>query len=177
MSDDYLQSNDPMSDDIYIPCYSQREETAQEVTEQILCLGVHQRTQNTETGNRLTPRPSARIAQQKITSLYQPKEALDLEADSQEWLEGQVQLNGQEDSEPKDRVSAGSGTNVFETEEERDVAQADCARLRAESLEFFQRETGQWRWAAASSCTKIERVLRELGEAATVLAFPDGTPA
>lgn len=78
----------------------------------------------------------------------------------------------------------------FEMEEERDVAQADCARLRAEcvrlqaklteterSLEFFQRETGRWRWAAASSRTKIERVLRELGEAATVLAFPDGTPA
>ncbi|KAJ7814412.1 hypothetical protein B0H14DRAFT_1419305 [Mycena olivaceomarginata] len=216
MSDDYLQSDDPMSEDIYIPCYSQREETAQEVTEQILRLGVQydaqqnrramrlsQPTQNTETGHRLTPRPSARVAQQKITSLYQPKEALDSEADSQEWLEGQVQLNGREDSEPKDRVSAGSGTNddaqldfellriqFFEMEEERDVAQADCARLRAEcvrlqaklteterSLKFFQRETGRWRWAAASSRTKIERVLRELGEAATVLAFPDGTPA
>jgi hypothetical protein len=143
MSDDYLQSDDPMSEDIYIPCYSQRDETAQEVTEEILRLGVQydaqqhrreirfsQRMQNTETGNRLTPRPSARVAQQKITryvlvihisnilfnsaiicSLYQPKEALDSEADSQEWLEAQVQLNGREDSEPKDRVSAGSGTD------------------------------------------------------------------
>ncbi|KAJ7355188.1 hypothetical protein DFH08DRAFT_803235 [Mycena albidolilacea] len=86
MSDDYLQSNDPMSEDIYIPCYSQREETAQEVTEQILCLGVQydaqkhrramrlsQRMQNTETGNRLTPRPSARVAQQKITSSFNEK--------------------------------------------------------------------------------------------------------
>ncbi|KAJ7358208.1 hypothetical protein DFH08DRAFT_953394 [Mycena albidolilacea] len=151
MSDSYLQGDDPMSEDIIIPCYSQRDETAQEVTEEILCLGVQfdaqqhrramrlsQRMQNIETGNRLTPRPSARVAQQKN---YQPKEALDSEADSQEWLEGQVQLNGREDSKPKDRVSAGLGTNddaqldfellhihFFETEEERDVAQAD-ARL------------------------------------------------
>jgi hypothetical protein len=68
MSDDYLQSNNPMSEDIYIPCYSQHDETAQEVTEQILRLGVQydaqqhccamrlsEQMQNTETGNRLSP--------------------------------------------------------------------------------------------------------------------------
>lgn len=75
-------------------------------------------------------------------------------------------------------------------EAERDEAQAECIRLRTElaqaqaklretqtSLKFFQKETGRWRWAAASAHTKIQAFLRDLGAAAMVLRFPDGKPS
>jgi ATPase subunit of ABC transporter with duplicated ATPase domains len=57
--------------------------------------------------------------------------------------------------------------------EQREQFQAEIAALK-KSLQFFQSETGRWRWAAASSHTKIQSVMHILAGTADVLRAPDG---
>jgi len=233
----------PSSDDILIPGFSQRHETADEVEQQYLRLEIEyaaqqqhreiraQRTHlscgssrginNTNgdggynTDNAPTPRASALRARDEIKVFYEPKEALDSQTNSQEWLEAQTRpAEGSEGSSPPAEedwecdlaapLTARKEENMddaqldfellrlqfYEMEDQRDQTQAECARLQAEcarlqaklretqtALKFFQKETGRWRWAAASTHTKIQAFLRDLGTAAMVLRFPDGQPS
>ncbi|KAJ7182642.1 hypothetical protein C8R43DRAFT_940767 [Mycena crocata] len=206
MSDDSFA---PESNDIIIPSFSQRDDTTPAENE-IHCLGIEwdaqqercrsryhvQADSEPDSQSQSPPRPSALAATKTITELYEPNEALDSQANSQEWLQAQLE---KQDSECK--IEAGQGELVADNsadshldfellrlqyndmEADQDKFQAECKHLQAKlretevSLRFFQRETGRWRWAAASMHTKIQGFLRELGAAAMVLRFPDGPPA
>ncbi|KAJ7839406.1 hypothetical protein B0H13DRAFT_2366860 [Mycena leptocephala] len=225
MSDDD-GSYAPSSDDVIFPGFSQRDETVQEVEQENYRLGLEYEAQQqrreiraqlalwsiesiTDSRDDLQPpRASALTARNDIQGFYQPNEALDSQATSQQWLEARVRGGLQEVEEEWENELAAPAMNheenytedtldfellrlqYYEVETERDEAQAECIRLRTElaqaqaklretqtSLKFFQKETGRWRWAAASAHTKIQAFLRDLGAAAMVLRFPDGQPS